>query len=176
MLFTVLIAAGVLGAFFLLLVSAKQPDSRSTVVGRPAPSADRGFETLDGTSRVGLADFRGRYVVLNFFASWCVPCEQEHPELVRFQERHASAGDASVIQVLYNDKPAPARQFFRERGQGGWPVLIDEEGQFALDYGVTGPPTSFLIDPQGYVLTSVKAAIDQTGLEDLLTRAKQGRP
>ncbi|MEJ7765888.1 MAG: redoxin family protein [Acidimicrobiales bacterium] len=175
-LFTVLIAAGVLGAFFLLLVSAKQPDSRSTVVGRPAPSADRGFETLEGPGQVRLADFRDSYVVLNFFASWCVPCEKEHPELVRFQQRHAAAGDATVIQVLYNDKPGPARQFFRERGQGGWPVLIDEEGQFALDYGVTGPPETFLIDPQGNVLYAAKGAIDQARLEDLLVRAKAGRP
>ena len=172
----VLLAAAVLGAFVVLLVGAKAPDSRSTVVGKPAPAADRAFTTIAGGDQVRLTDFAGRYVVLNFFASWCTPCLVEHPELVRFQEQHAALGDATVVQVLYSDKPGPARNFFKEQGDGGWPVLIDEEGQFALDYGVTGPPTSFLIDPQGYVLTSVKAAIDQPGLEDLLTRAKQGRP
>ena len=176
MFIAVLLVAAVLGAFVLLLVGAKEPDSRSTVVGKPAPAADRAFATLEGGQRVRLTDFRGRYVVLNFFASWCTPCLIEHPELVRFQQQHAALGDATVVQVLYSDKPGPARDFFREQGDGGWPVLIDEEGQFALDYGVTGPPTSFLIDPQGNVLTSVKAAIDQAGLEDLLTRAKQGRP
>ena len=173
---TALIASVVLGAFVLLLVAAKQPDSRSAVVGKPAPTVNRGFATLDGADQVRLADFRGRYVVLNFFASWCVPCEKEHPELVRFQQRHAPAGDATVVQVLYNDKPGPARQFFRDRGQGGWPVLIDEQGQFALDYGVTGPPETFLIDPQGNVLYGAKGAIDQARLEDLLARAKAGRP
>jgi cytochrome c biogenesis protein CcmG/thiol:disulfide interchange protein DsbE len=175
-LITVLITAAVLGAFVLLLVGAKQPNSRSTVVGKPAPSVDREFSTIETTDKVRLADFRGRYVVLNFFASWCVPCEQEHPELVRFQERHAAAGDATVVQVLYNDKPGSARAFFREQGSGGWPVLIDEEGQFALDYGVTGPPETFLIDPQGNVLAAIKSAVDQAGLEDLLARAKAGRP
>ncbi len=175
-LLTVLVAAVVLGGFVLLLVLAKQPDGRSAVVGRPAPATDRGFATLDGGDEVRLADFRGRYVVLNFFASWCVPCEKEHPELVRFQQRHGPAGDAAVVQVLYNDKPGPARQFFRDRGQGGWPVLIDEEGQFALDYGVTGPPETFLIDPQGNVLYAAKGAVDQARLEDLLVRAKAGRP
>jgi len=171
-----LLVAVVLGAFVLLLVGAKAPDGRSTVVGKPAPSADAAFTTLGGGEQVRLADFQGRYVVLNFFASWCTPCVIEHPELVRFQQQHAALGDATVVQVIYSDKPGPVRDFFRERGDGGWPVLIDDEGQFALDYGVTGPPTSFLIDPQGNVLTSVKAAIDQAGLEDLLTRAKQGRP
>jgi len=173
---TVVLAGLVLAAFVVLLVGAKQPDSKSTVVGRPAPSTDRAFATLDGGSPLRLADFRGRYVVLNFFASWCVPCEQEHPELVRFQQRHMGPGDATVVQVLYNDKPNAAREFFRKRGLGGWPVLIDDQGQFALDYGVTGPPESFLIDPQGNVLAGVKSAIDDAGLEDLLTRAKQGRP
>ena len=173
---TVLVVAVVLAAFLALLVLAKQPDSRSAVVGKPAPSADRGFDTLASTERVRLADFAGRYVVLNFFASWCVPCEKEHPELVRFQQRHSAVGDATVVQVLYNDKPGPARQFFRDRGQGGWPVLIDEEGQFALDYGVTGPPETFLIDPGGNVLYAAKGAIDQARLEDLLARAKAGRP
>jgi len=175
-LITVMVAAVVLGAFVVLLVGAKQPDSKSTVVGRPAPSTDRAFATLDGGTQVRLADFRGRYVVLNFFASWCVPCEQEHPELVQFQQRHAATGDATVVQVLYNDKPSAAREFFRKRGAGGWPLLIDDQGQFALDYGVTGPPESFLIDPQGDVLAGVKSAINDAGLEDLLSRAKQGRP
>jgi len=177
---SVLVTVGVVGvvlaAFFILLVGAKQPDSRSNVVGKPAPSTDRSFETLAGGGRVRVADFGGRYVVLNFFASWCVPCEKEHPELVRFQQRHAAIGDATVVQVLYNDKPSAAREFFRERGEGGWPLLIDDEGQFALDYGVTGPPETFLIDPQGNVLAGVKSAIDEAGLDDLLTRAKQGRP
>ncbi len=175
-LITVAVAALVLGGFVALLVGAKQPNSRSTAVGKLAPSADRTFETISTTDRVGLSDYRGRYVVLNFFASWCVPCEQEHPELVRFQQRHVALGDATVVQILYNDKPGPARQFFRERGEGGWPVLIDEEGQFALDYGVTGPPETFLIDPQGFVLAGVKGAINEARLEDLLTRAKAGRP
>ncbi|MEO5678037.1 MAG: redoxin family protein, partial [Acidimicrobiales bacterium] len=139
-------------------------------------SIDRGFATINGPEQVHLSDFRGRYVVLNFFASWCNPCKVEHPQLLSFQRQHAALGDATVVQVLYSDKPSAARDFFKERGDGGWPVLIDEEGQFALDYGVTGPPTSFLIDPQGFVLVSVKSAIDQAGLEDLLARAKQGRP
>lgn len=172
---TVLVAGAVLAGFLVLLVTAKAPNSRSQIAGKPAPSADRAFDTLVTTDKVALADFRGRYVVLNFFASWCVPCEQEHPELVRFQQRHAGAGDATVVQVLYNDKPGPARQFFRERGDGGWPVLIDEQGQFALDYGVTGPPETFLIDPQGIVLVGVKGAINEERLEDLLSRAKAGR-
>ena len=71
-LWTVLTVAVVLGGFLLLLVTARAPLGRSAVVGRPAPSPERSFTTVKG-DQARLVDFRGRYVVLNFFASWCVP-------------------------------------------------------------------------------------------------------
>jgi cytochrome c biogenesis protein CcmG/thiol:disulfide interchange protein DsbE len=172
-LWVAVVAAVVVCAFVVLLVSAKRPTDRSVLPGRPAPGVETSFQTLAGGS-ARLADLRGRYVVLNFFASWCLPCEQEHPELIRFQQRHAAAGDATVVQVLFNDRPEAARRFADERGDGGWPVLVDGSGRFALDYGVTAPPETFLIDRQGIVLAAVKGGIDEAKLEDLLTRAKQG--
>lgn len=167
------VAVVVLGAFVLLLVSAKRPSERSVLPGRAAPDAERSFPTLEG-GQLRLADLRGRYVVLNFFASWCVPCEREHPQLVRFQQRHAAAGDATVVQVLFNDRPEAARRFAAERGDGGWPVLVDAGGRFALDYGVTAPPETYLVDRQGIVLAGVKGEITEAVLEDLLARAKRG--
>jgi cytochrome c biogenesis protein CcmG/thiol:disulfide interchange protein DsbE len=163
----------VVAAFVALLVSAKRPVERSVLPGRPAPGLERSFSTLAG-DQVRLTDLRGKYVILNFFASWCVPCEEEHPDLVRFQARHTAAGDATVVQVLFNDRPDAARRFARERGDGGWPVLVDGAGRFALDYGVTAPPETFLIDRQGIILAAVKSGVREAVLEDLLTRAKQG--
>jgi cytochrome c biogenesis protein CcmG/thiol:disulfide interchange protein DsbE len=167
------IAVVVAGAFVVLLVSAKRPLDKSVLPGRPAPGVERSFPTVDG-GQVRLADLRGRYVVLNFFASWCVPCEQEHDDLVRFQQKHSTAGDATVVQVLFNDDVEHARRFAQQRGGGGWPVLVDGAGRFALDYGVTGPPETYLIDRQGIVLAGIKGGVTEAGLEDLLQRAKQG--
>jgi len=169
----VALAVLVLGAFVVLLVSAKRPTDRSVLPGRPAPGVERAFPTLTGDP-LRLVDLRGKYVVLNFFASWCVPCEKEHSDLVRFQQRHSVAGDATVVQVLFNDRPEAARRFAAERGDGGWPVLVDPTGRFALDYGVTGPPETYLIDRQGIVLAGIKGGINETTLEDLLKRAKAG--
>jgi cytochrome c biogenesis protein CcmG/thiol:disulfide interchange protein DsbE len=169
------VAAVVLVAFVVLLVGARRPSDRSAAPGKPAPGLDRAFPTVAGDRQVKLGDLRGRYVVLNVFASWCDPCVVEHPELIRFQQEHAATGDATVVQVLFDDKPAAAKQFAADRGDGGWPVLVDPDGQLALDYGVTGPPETYLIDPEGIVLAAVKGGVDQPGLDQLLARAKAGR-
>ena len=167
------VAVALVAAFLVLLVGAKRPADKSVLPGRPAPGAETAYATIDGGTQ-SLAALRGRYVVLNFFASWCVPCEQEHPELLNFQQRHSAAGDATVVQVLFNDKPDAARRFFDERGSGGWPVLVDPTGRFALDYGVTGPPETYIIDRQGVVIGAVKGGLNDALLEDALNRAKQG--
>src|SRR3546814_7964023 len=71
-------------------------------------------------------DWRGRWVAVNFFASWCTPCIQEHPELVAFDEAHREAGDAAVVSVTYDDRTDDAKEFFAKRG-GDWPVVDDPE-------------------------------------------------
>jgi len=169
------VAMAVLVVLFGLLVGAGRPDPSNPLPGKPAPGLDRSFANLaGGTTRLG--DLRGQFVVLNFFASWCVPCEKEHPELVTFQQRHAAIGDATVVQVVFSDTPEAARRFFQQRGGGDWPVLVDPNGQFALDYGVRGPPETFLLDVAGNVLVNIKGAVDDAGLEQLVARAKAGRP
>lgn len=170
------ISAGVLvvvAVLFGFLVTAKRPDPHNPLPGQPAPIADRAFTSLDGQP-VRLADLRGRFVVLNFFASWCVPCQQEHPELAAFAARHDAVGDASIVQVVFADREADARAFRAKKG-GTWPVLLDPDGRFALEYGVRGPPETFLIDPQGNVLVNIKGAVNEAGLEGCVSAAKTGR-
>src|SRR5690606_12069380 len=96
-------------------------------------------------------DHRGEWVVVNFFASWCGPCRQEHPELVAFSERHAARGDASVVSVAFSDAEDDARAFFEELG-GDWPVLIEGTGRIGIDFGVTGVPETYLVAPDGTVV------------------------
>jgi cytochrome c biogenesis protein CcmG/thiol:disulfide interchange protein DsbE len=87
-------------------------------------------------------------VLLNVFATWCDPCVAEHDDLLRFQEAHRDAGDATVLAVVWDDSEDNVRDFLEQRG-GDWPVILDGRGKVSLDFGVRGPPTSFLISPEG---------------------------
>ena len=156
----------------LIAVLATRPSAQSRavespLVGKPAPAA--AGTTIDG-SEAGLADLQGRWVVVNFFATWCVPCRTEHPELVRFAESHREAGDASVFAVVYSDSPSAVRDYRAEHG-GDWPMLTDSDGRIALDFGVRGIPESFLVSPDGYVVAKITGGVRAADLERLLAEA-----
>jgi cytochrome c biogenesis protein CcmG/thiol:disulfide interchange protein DsbE len=158
-------------AFLVVLAtrkSAEQAASDSPLLGKPAPEVIG--PGMDG-STIRLSQFRGRYVLVNFFASWCQPCANEHDDLLRFQEAHRAAGDATVLAVTFNDELADAKRFFERRG-GDWPVVDDDRGKVSLDFGVRAPPESFLVGPDGVVLTRIIGEVEYDGLEALLRQAE----
>ncbi len=167
------------GAVVALLVAvlATRPAAttraaESPLLGRPAPALDG--TTVDGTSFSG-ASLRGRWVLVNFFATWCVPCRQEHDDLLRFRARHLAAGDAEVVGVVYDDSVGSVRDFRRDEG-GDWPFLTDDGGRIALDFGVEGVPESFLVSPDGVVAARIVGGVRVEELEALLARVAGARP
>ena len=138
------------------------------LIGKPAP--DIGGTTLDAKT-LRLSDLRGKFVVVNFFATWCVPCRLEHPELQRFLARHAVANDVAVVAVLFDDEPSAARAFIKKNG-GDWPVITDADGKAALEFGVEGPPESFVLAPDGTVITRFVGQVTADGLDALLVKVK----
>ena len=163
-------------AFVLVLALAFRfdpHDLRSNAVGRSAPAFS--LTRLDGTGTVALRELAGRAVVLNFFASWCIPCVQEHPVLVSAWERYRTA-DVVFVGVLYQDDPANGREFTRRLG-GTWPTVADDGGRTALAYGVFGIPETFFIGPDGIIAGRHVGAIDAktlaAGIEALRPAAKQ---
>lgn len=171
------VAVAVVAVALIALLATRDPSrntaAASPLISKPAPEVIA--PDLEG-STVRLSQFRGRYVVLNFFASWCVPCAREHDDLQRFSTRHGSSGtgDAQVVAVLFDDEPAEARAFFEERG-GDWPVLVDPRGKVALDFGVRGPPESFVVDPEGFVIARIVGEVTDAGLDRLLAEAERQR-
>jgi len=136
---------------------------RSPLVGKPAPEFT--LETMDG-GRVSLAEYRGRPVLVNFWASWCFACIEEHRVLMEAQERYG--GEVAILGVLYQDRVEDARRFLIRYGDGGWPNLVDPSGAVALDYGVSGVPESFLVDAEGVIRFKQWGAITWDVIEDQL--------
>lgn len=163
------IALGVvmlLSALVIVLATRPASDERtvaSPLIGKPAPAISG--EALDGR-QIDLASFRGRWVVVNFFATWCLPCRQEHPEMIRFSESHQGPTSPTIIAVAYdrNDISA-ARTFFAQNG-GTWPVLSNGS-RIATDYGVRGLPESFIVNPDGLIAAHVTGGVTTAQLDRL---------
>lgn len=169
-LFTVA-AVGVVLAVLLgvLFTRERRSDADSPLIGRPAPPT-AGASLLDGDD-FDLGDEAGRFVLVNFFATWCEPCKAEHDDLLQFANRHLVADDARVVSVVYGDRAVDVQDFFERRG-GDWAVIDDPEGRLALDWGVVKVPESYLVGPEGVVRAKFAGGIRLEELEDVLLRAK----
>jgi len=145
----------------------------SPLLGHAAPDFT-GRDLTTGTP-VSLSSLRGHAVVVNFFASWCIPCQEEAPDLSRFyyQQRHAADG-AAMVSVVFHDTTGTAKTFLRDNGDL-WPAVSDPGGTIAARYGVTGPPTTFVIDPSGRVTAVLEGPATQKNLETFLRAAAATR-
>lgn len=119
------------------------------------PVSEAGIDFMvdngDETPRVvSLSDHRGEVVVLNFWASWCLACRDEHRPLSEVAEEYRDRG-VVFYGILYNDKPEPARRWIREMGGQSYPTLLDPGTRTAIDYGLYGVPETFFIDREGKV-------------------------
>lgn len=125
----------------------------SALIGKPAPAIElkpleglvEGDKAVPGfkTSDLG----KGKVAIVNFWASWCVPCVQEHPVLIELQKRTG----VDVYGINYKDQTAAARRFIGRYGNPFTAVGVDDNGRGAIEWGVYGMPESFVVDGQGRI-------------------------
>lgn len=137
----------------------------SPLVGGPAP--DFALETLAHDS-LRLSDLAGDVVVLNFWASWCLACIDEHPVLVQAQRAYEDEG-LRVVGVVYQDTRNNALRWMRERG-GDWPNVLDSRSRTAIKYGVRGVPETFFIGRNGIIAYRQIGPVPPAVLTTLLPR------
>ena len=142
----------------------------SPLLGKPAPPFD--LARVDAPGRVRSGDLAGRIVVVNFWASWCVPCREETPALETFYQRYQPDG-VELIGIMYDDRRSDALAFRRELG-GTWPIVDDPGGRVALDFGVRGVPETFVIDGQGTIMAKLIGAVGPGVLESIAEQVRAG--
>lgn len=131
----------------LLTFGLLSKGSSGVSLGEVAPASP--LPRLEGDGNGSLTEYRGHWVLVNFWASWCVPCRQEAPALEDFQRRHGD-GRFTVLGIDSRDLSGDGRGFVSRFGLS-YPQLRDGDGGAAHDFGTTGVPENFLIGPEGKV-------------------------
>ena len=156
----------VVAALIGVIASAQpSPDvgSNTPLLGNPAPAIS-GPGLAGG--RYSLSQFRHEWVLVNFMATWCPPCEAEMPQLLAFVKHHASARDATVLTVVYDPTDVGALKTYLAARRAHWPAVDDPAA--SVPYGVTGLPTSFLVAPGGTVYAYVPGEVTASELDSWL--------
>ena len=166
--------AAMLGLVVVLVVAVENSRSKdafvkSVAAGRlpAAPAFD--LPALDGSSRVRLADYKGKVVVLNFWASWCDPCEEEAPLLATMAAEQQKNG-VVFVGVDANDVVDDAQKFATRFGLG-YAQAHDGDGSEKDRFGVTGFPETFVIDREGRAVEWFPGEIDADGLRAAIAKA-----
>ena len=163
----IVITAALVGVLFVGL-GTNPSEIRSPLIGKSAPT----FALREvGTGRaIDLATLKGKPVVLNFWATWCAPCWEEHPVLVA---NARMLPDVQFLGVVFQDEEQKILGFLQQRGSG-YPTVVDEAGKTAIAYGVGGVPETYFIDANGVIAAKyagpMSTEILQSNLRKVMTQ------
>jgi cytochrome c biogenesis protein CcmG/thiol:disulfide interchange protein DsbE len=141
----------------------------SALIGTKAPTL--ALPPLDGSKLPALTDaaVKGKLTLVNVFASWCIPCRDEHPLLRQL----ARDGRLNIVAINYKDQPENALRFLGELGNPFRAIGIDPKGAAAIDWGVYGIPESYLVGPDGTILYKRVGPFDDISLKEGLYPAME---
>ncbi len=160
----ILIVVAVLIVIVIYVTSHRSGPGKPTMASVTAHSVapDFSLEGMNGQP-LNLSAYKGKVVLLDFWATWCVPCRSEIPHFVNFQEKYGPQG-LQVIGISMDDGPKPVRQFYDEMKMN-YPVAIGTESMAQSYGGVLGLPITFLIDRDGRVYKKHIGEVDMSVLE-----------
>ncbi len=166
----VLIAGILITVALVVILSAglgKDPQHiESPLIGKQAP--DFALKAVGTGETIDLTQFRGKPLVVNFWATWCRPCYEEHPVLV--SNAQMMQGQVQFLGVVFQDKEEKIQQFLNERGTA-YPTLVDQAGKTAIAYGVGGVPETFFLNKDGKVVAKFEGPIDPESLQQNVRKA-----
>jgi len=152
----------------LLLNIHRDPTSISSpLIEKPAP--DVRLMELSGGAAVQMSSLKGRPAVVNFWATWCIPCIQEHASLTAGARANP---DVAFLGVVYEDTAENARRFLTSRGTA-YPSYADDDGKAAIAFGVYGVPETFFIDSRGMIVEKYVGPLDGDTLRQKLAMARR---
>ncbi|MFY8142708.1 MAG: DsbE family thiol:disulfide interchange protein [Caulobacter sp.] len=159
----VLVALAVLFAGYALQRDPRvQPQA---LVGKPMPALM--LPDLDTGRPAPLRHTGEGPILVNFFASWCAPCEVEHPQLMALK-----AQGVTVVGIAYKDAPANTQAFLTRLGDPFAAKRVDRDGRAGLEFGVTGVPETYLVGSDGVIIAKHTGPLTPDAAEDLLKQAK----
>lgn len=169
-----LIPLGIFIALVLALAVGMRLDLTtvpSALIGKPVPDFTLP-PLLDGGQGLSAADLRrgGRPVLVNVFASWCMPCREEQPMLMELARRDG----VTLYAINYKDKPAAARQFLAELGNPFTRIGADRSGRVAIDWGVYGVPETYVVDGKGKIVLKHVGPLTPKAITDEILPALGG--
>lgn len=169
----VLVVAVAIGAVFGWRLVGGSTVVDSPLIGQPAPDAV--LPELEGGGTLSFAELRGQVVVVNFWASWCVACRDEHPVLVDAAREYRDRG-VVFVGVDYQDSPESATAFLDELGRGGdnYRYVTDPGSRTALDFGLFGVPETFVLDRTGTIAAKITGPSSASTLAGVLDAVLAG--
>ena len=163
----ILVAAALVGLLFMGL-GTNPNEIRSPLIGKAAPSF--ALREVGTGNTVDVAQLRGKPVVINFWATWCGPCWEEHPVLVA--NARMLQPQVQFLGVVFQDEEQKILSFLQQRGSG-YPTVVDDKGKTAIAYGVGGVPETFFLDANGVIRAKYSGPMDADTLRANLQKVMQ---
>ncbi len=160
--FAIVVAVGVivivLGVVFTSRFGTDPSLTASPLIGQPAPELSLPYLEVDGD--FDFASLDGRVAVVNFWASWCLACRDEHETLLQAAAEYADL-DVTFVGVMVQDQPGNGSRFLDQLGRGDPYVYVDDDrSRASLEYGVLGVPETFFVDRNGVIVAKVSGPVN----------------